>query len=280
MMGALGLTFGAAVVAGGCASNGGAEDDATTADDLQSGAYTYFVATRDSRKCAAPACGGYFVSRANRASTTCADGSSAASCYVADIDTSGVSASTSSTQNALGRVGTAADNPLVAFRGRVVQKSFGTSKKLGVLDVTEIWVAPAKSTSTTAASFYKIDDSGRRCAKAPCDTFRERELNSATHGVFSTLDLSAAPGTAKEQARASAEAAGTTGILAVGALSGATFAASQFFTLLTDGKVAGDDCSSDADCSGNLLCCYPCGVQGCHDVCTAPNKAGTCPLAP
>jgi hypothetical protein len=263
----------------GCASSAPGADESTASDDLQAGAYTYFVASRDLRKCAAPACGGYFVSRANRPTTTCADGSSAAACYVADIDVSGVSVSASASSKALGLVGSDAGNPRVVFRGHVAKKSYG-SKKLGVLDVTEIWVAPAQMASDASEPFYRIDDSGKRCAKAPCDTFEDKQLNAATHSTFATLDLTGAPGTATEQTRATAEASSSNGILAIGTLSSGTFSASQFFTQLADGKNAGDDCASDDECSGNLICCYPCGVQGCHNVCTVPNKSGTCPLMP
>src|SRR5512138_615798 len=50
------------------------------------GTYTYYAITTDTRKCASPACGGYFVSRLNRTTTVCVDHSVQASCYVPTLD--------------------------------------------------------------------------------------------------------------------------------------------------------------------------------------------------
>jgi hypothetical protein len=47
----------------------------------------------------------------------------------------------------------------------------------------------------------------------------------------------------------------------------------------TDGGTAGTLCSRDTDCTGGLLCCYPCGIPGCMNRCTAP-MGGRCPLIP
>jgi hypothetical protein len=46
-----------------------------------------------------------------------------------------------------------------------------------------------------------------------------------------------------------------------------------------DGGVAGTRCGSDTDCAEGLLCCYPCGIPGCTNQCTAPMR-GRCPLIP
>jgi hypothetical protein len=36
-------------------------------------------------------------------------------------------------------------------------------------------------------------------------------------------------------------------------------------------------CNSDAECPKGQLCCYPCGIDGCHNVCMNPIR-GECPL--
>jgi hypothetical protein len=80
----------------GCSSGGSTQDElasdpgnpdavettARVADD----AYTYFEIAADARKCASPMCGGWFVSRLNRATTQCHDGRYAASCYTPVLD--------------------------------------------------------------------------------------------------------------------------------------------------------------------------------------------------
>jgi len=38
-------------------------------------------------------------------------------------------------------------------------------------------------------------------------------------------------------------------------------------------------CASDDDCAAGQLCCYPCGIPGCSNVCT-PVSEGRCPAIP
>jgi len=53
-----------------------------------------------------------------------------------------------------------------------------------------------------------------------------------------------------------------------------------------EGLPEGAVCESDAQCAEGLLCCYPCGIQGCQNRCTAPCDetepwcGGGCPLYP
>jgi len=39
-------------------------------------------------------------------------------------------------------------------------------------------------------------------------------------------------------------------------------------------------CTSDDQCPTGQLCCYPCGVEGCQNVCMTPWRKGGCPLFP
>lgn len=46
-------------------------------------------------------------------------------------------------------------------------------------------------------------------------------------------------------------------------------------------RLASTLCDTDDDCPPNQLCCYPCGIDGCHNICMAPlRKGGGCPLFP
>jgi hypothetical protein len=38
-------------------------------------------------------------------------------------------------------------------------------------------------------------------------------------------------------------------------------------------------CTSNAQCPTGTLCCYPCGTDGCHDMCIKPLN-GHCPHFP
>lgn len=47
------------------------------------------------------------------------------------------------------------------------------------------------------------------------------------------------------------------------------------------GLAVGQECASDGECARGLLCCYPCGIPGCHNRCGAPDPGTTrCPLLP
>ena len=41
----------------------------------------------------------------------------------------------------------------------------------------------------------------------------------------------------------------------------------------------GKTCATDADCTGGMKCCYPCGIPGCKYACVMPLQ-GMCPLFP
>lgn len=41
----------------------------------------------------------------------------------------------------------------------------------------------------------------------------------------------------------------------------------------------GAECTTASECGAGLLCCYPCGIPGCHNRCMAPMD-GHCPLIP
>lgn len=63
-----------------------AEDVSNSADDVVVRADGYFTVARDTRRCAAPRCGGFYVTPVNASSARCADGTVAARCYVASLD--------------------------------------------------------------------------------------------------------------------------------------------------------------------------------------------------
>ena len=46
------------------------------------------------------------------------------------------------------------------------------------------------------------------------------------------------------------------------------------------GLSEGSVCATDAQCATGLLCCYPCGIQGCDNVCSVPQPGGGCFMYP
>jgi len=130
---------------------------------------TIFRVRPDPRMCPSPLCGGFWVSRVNRATTSCVDGVARAWCYVAGIDHWRL------------RGGT------FLVRGRIVGGSAAASP--GRLSATGEW------TPATAAPWggpvYLLTDTGIRCVRAPCFSLRAATVNTTLGSSVSGLDLSA-----------------------------------------------------------------------------------------
>jgi hypothetical protein len=162
----------------------GSEDqDVVTAD-----AYTYFAIAADQRKCASPACGGWFVERLNRTTTTCHDGTRAGTCYTPVLDWSRASLSVNQQTKLLD----ACTQPLSEGVYAIVQGRFARTNQttprpeLGRFIITEAWVAEAESPSS--GPFVQVWDNGLRCFAAPCPSITEQALNSAQSTAIAEID--------------------------------------------------------------------------------------------
>ena len=146
------------------------------------GTYTYYQVTRDMRRCASPYCGGFWVSRINRTDTRCADGSYAASCYVAEMKWSGLGLN----DDTIDRVTGAATAGKAVMRGTVGQKDFGAGiGKLGEFRPSEAWIG--QGPNAPSGPFAKVEEIGVRCFTTPCNTFREKKLNSSATASIAEL---------------------------------------------------------------------------------------------
>lgn len=154
-----------------------AGEDMTELSDEKADAthtYTYYTVSRDMRRCASPFCGGYWVERVNRTTTKCADGTYAASCYVADADWARLGLE----EQALDKVEGSATNKRLVVRATVVQKSWGADLgRLGQLRPTEAWIG--QGLNEPDGVFVKIEETGVRCWAAPCPFFKEHKLNGS-----------------------------------------------------------------------------------------------------
>lgn len=144
--------------------------DANSSTDSAS----YVTLRRDVRRCAAPLCGGFFVSRANRLTTECVDGSRSSSCYVAELDLSALGLSDE--QRALVQ-NTPED---FVLRGEIVPMTsdFG---QLGWLDVSEVWQGHAGVEPRGA--LLRVKNEGIVCITSPCLSFSAELLNSRLPSV-------------------------------------------------------------------------------------------------
>ena len=178
------------VAMGGLAGSGRSEPSAATA------IYTVRV---DPRLCPSPLCGGYWIALANGARTRCVDRTYAVRCYVAG-------ASYADRQIAI------PDGALArAAVESVVVEGIG---RLGVLAVAAVY-APA-GTAAVSGGFYRVVDTGIRCIRAPCFSYRATQVNGSTRTTMSSVDLAASGATSSEIARAQAALQTKNGLYARG----------------------------------------------------------------
>jgi hypothetical protein len=257
------------------------EGEAETTDEaLTSGVSTYFTLKRDFRRCMFPMCGGYYVSRVNRATTRCADGNYAAACYVAELNLSGLDLDAATTAEIPG------DTSTIVMRGFVGAKTYANLGRFGNFRATEAWRAPAAGADLPTGTFYIVDDSNIRCFRAPCPSTRERKLNSAANAKnITSIDLADAPGTDEQKWDALAETR-SHGLIVAGTNTGPAnelvLDGTQFYSRVRNhvGLPAGAVCSGADVCGAGLKCCYPCGIQGCTNKCITPMASGQCPMFP
>jgi hypothetical protein len=130
---------------------------------------TYYTVRNDFRKCMFPMCGGFWVSKVNRAKTKCADGTKAAECYVADMDFQGLGLSEQTQSDLRGQVST------LLVRGSISTKTFENGSTFGVFKTQEAWRGHEGVTPT--GSFYRAKLNGVKCFTFPCLSFTEWTLN-------------------------------------------------------------------------------------------------------
>jgi len=218
-------------------------DDGTLDEEISDEASTtgYFVARPDFRRCAFPFCGGFWVHRANQATTTCPGGAGAAAeCYVAEIDASNIGDDINVHQFSL-------------VRGRFSTRRFANGSRMAVMNASELW--SAATDATASGTFYALEDNGLECFAAPCFSIEASRLNSSARPTaLSSLDLTGAAATADQEAAAQAAlvdarliAAGVTANIpnAGPAGRGRVLRATQFFQRYEHNP---NSCTSDDQC--------------------------------
>lgn len=168
---------------------------------------SFYVVRPDLRLCPSPLCGGYWVGLANHARATCHDGALRPRCYVARIVDD--------------RHPVGVDVPA----GSLVRADIELSKdegfgELGVLVVAGVF-SPA-GTTAVGGSFFRLVDTGIRCIRAPCFSFRAAQLNQSVRTTLSGIDLGSARAAPEEVVRAETALHKKTGLLAQGRIVPAT----------------------------------------------------------
>ena len=166
-----------------------------SAGSSPSGVPSIYTVRSDPRLCPSPMCGGYWVALANGARTRCADGVQRSHCYVAEA-----------------RGAALFDGGLA--RGAIQPGDYGQLGMLGVLVVSAVF-APAGN-ATPSGGYYRVRDTGIRCVRAPCFSYRATQVNGSTRTTMSEVDLQAAQATPGEVERAQEALHTTNGLLARG----------------------------------------------------------------
>lgn len=210
-------------------------DDDVKGDRAAAPESAYYAVTRDTRRCAAPGCGGFWVARVGRAKTTCADGSSADRCYVADLDVARLALD---------------DGEASALRAEparlILRGGFATRAGVGaVLAVKEAYRGAA---TALPATVYTLSDSGVRCFAAPCFSLLAAKLNSTVRVELSGLEGSLAEAVREELAVGPVLVAGSWRTVkgAGPAGDGRVLAPAQLWTAVAAQNPA--SCKADSEC--------------------------------
>jgi len=214
--------------AGSSLSDAGAPDAGGSASLM-----TYSV-TRDARRCAFPACGGFWLEAVNQSSTRCLDGTRMETCYVAALDWSATGLSSVQTSGA------------EAQAGRLLLDGvLGAAEVSGVVGqpillVDAAWKADWGPVASPPSSgvHYGLADNGVRCFTYPCFSMDATRLNVGTVELVSGVNLDGA-GASPDKVAAGIEALADGTLRAIGAIAtdsepgpagfGETFVATQFF---------------------------------------------------
>jgi hypothetical protein len=184
--------------------------DAATTNDA------YFEIWADLRKCASPTCGGWFVSRLNRSTTTCVDGRTGTSCYAPVLDWSATGLTLEQQVPFLDACNRAAGSSgtYAIVRGAFARTNATPRPELGRFLIQEAWVA--EGDPVTDGTFVRVQDNGIRCFAAPCPSLTEQTLNMTSTANIAAMDWSPSGLSADEIAECTQDLMTPSGLLIAG----------------------------------------------------------------
>ncbi len=212
--------------------------------------YSYVRVRRDLRKCASPLCGGFFVSALNKRALRCIDGSLSESCYVAEIDWSKTSLSSSQ----IIELENAPAGQVIVF-GQIrpfVDLHNVKRDTLGVLTAGRVWLAATDA--EPKGYFFRVEDLGIRCFTTPCFSMQAFFLNWHKSVTISALDLKGV-GASDDQVMEAWKAMADGRLLVTGTLKttterqGRALTASKFYL-----PIDPIECFTDEDCDADSWC--------------------------
>jgi hypothetical protein len=239
----------------------------------------FFAVTRqDLRRCAAPACGGFFVKKVNAVKTRCFDGSMATECYVSGFDFDSLKLLPQATADFADMF--KAKKSIV--KARFSRRTTGAVTQV-VLDVSQGWAAATGSVAE--GTVFRVTDTGLPCNTGLCLNSTAAPLNggdpyNVAKPALNNTELTADFGTLM---RADFALSTRDGILVSGSIQspkcrgntpgcGPRLIPTEFYTRVV--SLEGAACGTDGavrDCGSELSCFWKAG-----DLCGAADAPGRC----
>ncbi len=151
------------------------------------------------------------LTRANRSTTLCADGTTKAACTVRTLDFSKLHLSSTKLSSVMSKLQASASTPEIGaqllVRGAYVHGTNPTAPSVDwvTFQVTELWVAQLDN-GTLDGTFVMIQDNNIRCITAPCPTLSEARVNSTRSlnidGLDWNVDATQAPSSVQTKVNA------------------------------------------------------------------------------
>jgi len=189
----------------------------------------YYAITSDVRRCAFPACGGWFLKQLNQPTTTCHDGRTADRCYTPVLDWTDVNVPEPQRAELLdaARTGTTTGHVTAIVRGAFASTNAETPRpELGRFIIGEAWVADGDGAAQ--GTFVHVVDNGLRCFAPPCTNLTEQTLNTSQVTDSADVDFESAGLSDTEIAEYTALMYGSEGIVVAG----------DRYTVQNDGRTA------------------------------------------
>jgi hypothetical protein len=131
----------------------------------------------DPRMCPSPRCGGFWASAVNRTVTTCLEGTSKPACYVASIDLTALAPSAQASLRA------ALASGRVLLQGVFARRGSDELPPVAALVARDGWLAVGRGTESGVV--YDVADTGVRCVRAPCFSYRATVVNGRRGATLS-----------------------------------------------------------------------------------------------
>jgi hypothetical protein len=133
------------------------------------------------------------LTRANRSTTTCADGAVKSVCEVRTLDFSKLKLSATKLHDVMGKLQASAETPEIGaqllVRGKYVHGKNPTQPGVDwvTFQVTELWTARMPE-GRVEGTFVMLSDRGLRCIAAPCPSLAETRINSSRTANIEGID--------------------------------------------------------------------------------------------